>query len=71
MSYLQSYLDTINKPGLKDSIVETSEAVLNNVRAHFKFTAPATGLLLGSVQSGKTGQMLGIMSKLADEAFDY
>ena len=69
MSYLQSYLDTINKPGLKDSIVETSEAVLNNVRAHFKFTAPATGLLLGSVQSGKTGQMLGIMSKLADEGY--
>ena len=69
MSYLQSYLDTVNKPGLKDSIIETSEAVYNNVRTHFRFTAPATGLLLGNVQSGKTGQMLGIMSKLADEGY--
>lgn len=69
MSYLQSYLGTINKPGLKDSIIETSEAVYNNVRSHFDFKSPATGLLLGNVQSGKTGQMLGIMSKLADEGY--
>ena len=69
MSYLQSYLDTINKPSQKDSIIETSEAVLQNVRTHFNFSTPATGLLLGNVQSGKTGQMLGIMSRLADEGY--
>lgn len=69
MSYIQSYLDTINKPGLRDSIIETSNAVLDNVRSHFHFDAPATGLLLGNVQSGKTGQMLGIMSRLADEGY--
>jgi hypothetical protein len=69
MSYIQSYLDTINKPGQKDSIVEFSDAVYNNVRSHFHFNAPATGLLLGNVQSGKTGHMLGIISKLADEGY--
>ena len=69
MSYIQSYLDTINKPGLRDSIIETSNAVLENVKSHFHFDTPTTGLLLGNVQSGKTGQMLGIMSRLADEGY--
>ncbi len=69
MTYIQSYLDTIWNPGQKDSIIEFSNAVYNNVRSHFHFNAPVTGLLLGNVQSGKTGQMLGIMSKLADEGY--
>ena len=69
MSYIQSYLDTINKPGLRDSIIETSNAVLENVKSHFHFDTTTTGLLLGNVQSGKTGQMLGIMSRLADEGY--
>lgn len=69
MTYIQSYLSGISNPGLKDSILSTSEAVFNNVKKHFNFTSPATGLLLGNVQSGKTGQMLGIMSRLADEGY--
>ena len=69
MSHLQSYLSGISNSGLRDSILSTSQAVCENVRTHFDFSSPTTGLLLGNVQSGKTGQMLGIMSRLADEGY--
>ena len=69
MSYIQSYLNGINNAGLRESIINTSEAVYSNVLKHFDFKTQATGLLLGNVQSGKTGQMLGIISKLADEGY--
>ena len=69
MSYLETYLDGIDNTTLKESILETSGAVCNNVDAHFDFVHSATGLLLGNVQSGKTGQMLGVISRLADKGF--
>ena len=69
MTYIESYLSGIPNAGLRESIINTSNAVSANVLAHFNFNEPTTGLLLGNVQSGKTGQMLGIMSKLADEGY--
>lgn len=69
MSYLETYLGGIDNTTLKESILETSGAVCNNVDAHFDFVHSATGLLLGNVQSGKTGQMLGVISRLADKGF--
>ena len=66
MTYLDSYLETIKSERLRKSIKDTSESVYLNVQKHNTFTR-TTGLLLGQVQSGKTGQMLGIISKLADE----
>lgn len=69
MTYLQSYISGIHNPGLVDSILKTSDEVYSNVLKHYNVRESATGLLLGNVQSGKTGQMLGIMSKLADEGY--
>lgn len=69
MTYIDSYLSGIGNAGLRESIVATSKAVSQNVLSHFNFSKPITGLLLGNVQSGKTGQMLGIMSQLADEGY--
>ena len=69
MSFLQSYISGIDNPGLVDSIVRTSSEVFENVQSHFTFKESTTGLLLGNVQSGKTGQMLGIISKMADEGY--
>lgn len=69
MSYLQSYLSGISNFGLRESIIETSGAVYENVKKYYSFDGQTTGLLLGNVQSGKTGQMLGIMSRLADEGY--
>lgn len=70
MTYLDSYLETIKSESLRKSIKETSESVYFNVQKHNTFTR-TTGLLLGQVQSGKTGQMLGIISKLADEGYNF
>ena len=69
MTFLQSYISGIHNPGLVDSILKTSDEVYSNVLKHYNVRESATGLLLGNVQSGKTGQMLGIMSKLADEGY--
>lgn len=69
MEYLKSYIEGINNPELKQSIIDTSEAVCNNVNKYFSFNGQTTGLLLGNVQSGKTGQMLGVISRLADYGY--
>ena len=69
MSYLKSYVDSLDNCGLQQSVLATSSAVYANVQKHFDCRVSSTGLLLGNVQSGKTGQMLGIMSKLADEGY--
>ena len=69
MSYLKSYVDSLDNCGLQQSVLATSNAVYDNVQKHFDCRISTTGLLLGNVQSGKTGQMLGIMSKLADEGY--
>ena len=69
MSYLESYINSLDNCGLQQSVLATSNAVFANVQSHFDCKSSSTGLLLGNVQSGKTGQMLGIMSKLADEGY--
>ena len=69
MTFLNSYLDGIHSRILVDSIVNTSNEVFANINKHYSFDKSLTGLLLGNVQSGKTGQMLGIISKLADEGY--
>ena len=66
MSYLNSYISLLNNKELGNSIEETSNAIVSNVNANFNHVGQLTGLLLGNVQSGKTGQMLGVISKLAD-----
>ena len=66
MSHLEQYLGTINKPELVSSIKETSEALVQSIEDRFDFHSQLNGLLLGNVQSGKTGQMLGAMARMAD-----
>lgn len=72
MSYLQNYLDKIierGNTGLAESISATSEDVGQNHLKKFSFTSHEIGLLFGNVQSGKTGQMFGIMCKATDLGF--
>lgn len=60
MPYLKNYLDKIierGNAGLAESISNTAEEVGNNYLRNFSFTSHEIGLLLGNVQSGKTGQM--------------
>lgn len=72
MSYLENYLDKIisrGNPELAESISITSEYVGENYLKNFSFTSHEIGLLFGNVQSGKTGQMFGIISKATDLGF--
>ena len=72
MQYLKSYLKTIKErgnPKLAESIAKTADEVGNQYIKNFTFCSHEIGLLFGNVQSGKTGQMFGIMCKAADLGF--
>ena len=72
MQYLQTYLDKIIERGntdLAESIKKTASEVGEKYIQQFSFTSHEIGLLLGNVQSGKTGQMFGIMCKATDLGF--
>jgi len=67
MSYLQSYLDNISDSKLAVSIRSSAHEFVKNYVDTFSFNEHINGLLLGHVQSGKTGQMFGIVSHVADQ----
>lgn len=72
MPYLKTYLKTITdrgNPGLAASVQHTADDVGNQYIKNFSFCSHEIGLLFGNVQSGKTGQMFGIMCKAADLGF--
>lgn len=72
MQYLKTYLKTISDRGnvaLAESIAKTAEDVGNQHIKNFSFCNHEIGLLFGNVQSGKTGQMFGIICKAADLGF--
>lgn len=72
MQYLKTYLNKIVERGnvkLTESISKTAEDVGEKHIRNFSFTSHEIGLLFGNVQSGKTGQMFGIMCKAADLGF--
>ena len=72
MLYLKTYLQKIKGYGnvkLAESISKTAEEVGETYLKSFSFTSHEVGLLFGNVQSGKTGQMFGIMCKATDLGF--
>lgn len=72
MQYLKTYLKKITDRGnakLAESIEKTAEDVGNKHIKTFSFSSHEIGLLFGNVQSGKTGQMFGIICKAADLGF--
>lgn len=72
MQYLKTYLNKITdrgNPKLAESICKTAEEVGEKHIKTFSFTSHEIGLLFGNVQSGKTGQMFGIICKAADLGF--
>ena len=72
MPYLNCYLKKITdrgNKGLAESISATAEDVGNRYLKKFSFISHEIGLLFGNVQSGKTGQMFGIICKATDLGF--
>lgn len=69
MKYLDEYLERIRERGqdsLADAVKKTAEETADRWLSGFDFQSSQTGLLFGEVQSGKTGQMFGILCKAAD-----
>jgi len=68
---LENYLRNIEivSPGISSSIQSTVNTLIPQHIKTFSFSEHLTGLLLGHVQSGKTSQVLGIISAAADEGF--
>ena len=72
MQYLKTYLNYISEQGnrqLAESINKTASDIGNEHIKNFSFTSHEIGLLFGNVQSGKTGQMFGVICKAADLGF--
>ena len=69
MSYIDSYLNTLSSFELRESVVNTSNELVDNISTKFDFCEQINCLLLGNVQSGKTGQMLGAISLMADKGY--
>ena len=72
MQYLDTYLQKIinaGNPELAGSIKTTAENVGSTYISKFSFLSHEIGLLFGNVQSGKTGQMFGIICKATDLGF--
>lgn len=72
MSHASEYLVRLaeDTPEAVASVRETIDAISKNNLAHFSHMDHEVGLLLGQVQSGKTGQMFGVMSAAADHGFE-
>lgn len=69
MTYLEQYLKLIinrGNPQLAESIRNTVNGIAPQYLERFTFCTHEIGLLFGNVQSGKTGQMFGVISAAAD-----
>lgn len=63
---LQTYLNQLTPPELADSVKNTVSGFMDKL-AQTELKKAQNVLLLGNVQSGKTAQVLGILSALADD----
>lgn len=70
--HFENYLNNIKSESsdLATSIVKTTDNLYDKIKSNFDFRSHITGLLLGNVQSGKTAQMFGVISKMADEGYE-
>ena len=72
MTYTETYLQKIRdrgNPQLADSIATTINGIAPTYLENFSFCDNEVGLLFGNVQSGKTGQMFGVICAAADLGF--
>lgn len=72
MTYTEAYLQKIRdrgNPQLADSIAATINGIAPTYLENFSFCDNEVGLLFGNVQSGKTGQMFGVICAAADLGF--
>ena len=73
MDYLATYLNKIREKNIAqaDSIKNTAETIGEKYLSKFDFCSHKMGLLFGNVQSGKTGQVFGVMCKAVKYGFQF
>ena len=73
MEYLNTYLDNIKTKNLAqaNSIKNTAETIGKEYLSKFDFCSHKMGLLFGNVQSGKTGQVFGVVCKAVELGFQF
>ena len=69
MMYLDNYISSIDNAELVQTIKTTSTTFIQKINDSFDINKQLNALLLGNVQSGKTAQMLGIISAMADQGY--
>lgn len=67
--YLEKYISLLGNSELAESVNRTANTFLQKISENFDATNQLNALLLGNVQSGKTAQMLGIISAMADSGY--
>ena len=73
MDYLTTYLNKIREKNTAqaDSIEKTATTIGDEYLSQFDFCSHKMGLLFGNVQSGKTGQVFGVMCKAVELGFQF
>lgn len=72
MKYLQAYnqyLSNKGNPELAVSVSDCAKKIGSDRLKNFSYVSHEIGLLFGNVQSGKTGQMFGVLCQAADMGF--
>lgn len=67
--FFENYISEINDAELVTTITDTADFFVQKIESNLLIDVQLNALLLGNVQSGKTAQMLGIISALADKGF--
>lgn len=70
MSYLDNYIQTIKFDETRQTVRTVTSELFDKHLADFDYRSNVNGLLLGEVQSGKTGQMFGVIAAAADNDFE-
>ncbi|GBR74798.1 protein containing Z1 domain [Candidatus Termititenax aidoneus] len=71
MTFLENYFASIKSKEIQDSVFSVAKKIFTDKDklGNFDYKSQTSGLLLGEVQSGKTGQMFGIIAAAADKEF--
>lgn len=71
--YFESYKNKVLSKSrfLADSVIQNTNQFIDLFNEHFDFKSHKNALFLGNVQSGKTAQILGVMSKIAEKDIPF
>lgn len=70
MNQLENYLKQLKHSETIETVKEVTSEIFEKQLREFDYKSIVNGLLLGEVQSGKTGQMFGVIAKAIDNEFE-